>query len=67
MKAYLKFDLPEEEEEHKRAVEGWKCHLSLWEFDQFLRTEHKYNDVAVAQSYRDHLREILADNGIVLD
>lgn len=44
MKAILEFNLDEEREQFDNACNGtkWKC--LVWEFDQHLRTQIKYND-----------------------
>jgi len=39
----------------------------LWEFDQWLRSEVKYNENEDAQKYRDKLREFMNENNISLD
>ena len=67
VKATLEFNLPEETEEFKKCADGSIYYSCLWEFDNFLRSEYKYNNVEIASAYRDHLREIIDSKGLSLD
>jgi hypothetical protein len=72
MKAILKFDLPEENHEFLNATQGAKMRSVLWEFDQWLRSKVKYEDLnddqyQVYQGCRDHLRTLLYEENIDLD
>jgi len=72
MKAILKFDLPEENHEFLNATQGAKMRSVLWEFDQWLRSKVKYEDLnddqyQVYQGCRDHLRSLLYEENIDLD
>jgi hypothetical protein len=55
------------------AINGYKFKLALWDLDQFLRSELKYNDKLTAEQYdyaemlRDKLREILNDYQIQIE
>jgi hypothetical protein len=42
MKATLEYDLPDEQEEFEKAVNGGKYAYIIWELDQFLRANTKY-------------------------
>jgi len=64
MKATLKFDLPEEENEFNAALKGKKLAIAVWEFDSYLRNKVKYEDRNEFQEVRDKLWECLADNSI---
>lgn len=70
MKATLTFD---EEEDLLTAINGYKYKLALWDLDQFLRGELKYNDKLTAEQYdyaemlRDKLREILNDYNLQIE
>lgn len=70
MKATLTFD---EEEDLLTAINGYKYKLALWDLDQFLRSELKYNDKLTAEKYnyaemlRDKLREILNDYNLQIE
>lgn len=72
MKAILKFDLPEENHEFLNATQGAKMRSVLWEFDQWLRSKVKYEDLnddqyQVYQGCRDQLRTLLYEENIDLD
>ena len=72
MKAILKFNLPEENHEFLNATQGAKMRSVLWEFDQWLRSKVKYEDLnddqyQVYQGCRDHLRTLLYEDNIDLD
>ena len=63
-KATLEFDLPQEQEDHQAAVDGWKYKAALNALDQFLRNEIKHGDHGGAakntfQIVRDTLRETM--------
>lgn len=70
MTATLTFD---EEDELLTALQGYKYKLALWDLDQFLRGEMKYNDILTAEEYnyaellREKLHEILNDYHIALE
>lgn len=72
MKAILKFDLPEENHEFLNATQGANMRSVLWEFNEWLRTKVKYEDLnddqyQVYQGCRDHLRTLLYEENIDLD
>jgi len=72
MKAKLIFDLPEENHEWKNAIDGSSMRSTLWEYDQWLRSKIKYEDLdneqyQVYQGCRDHLRTLLIENNIDID
>jgi hypothetical protein len=70
MKAILEFNLPEDQIDFDLAVKGTKYYSALWEMDQWLRSQIKYNDKltdeqhAVYQVCRDELRECMDENGV---
>jgi len=41
-KAILEFNLPEEEQEHRDAIEGTMWKLAMWDIDQILRNAIKH-------------------------
>jgi hypothetical protein len=43
MKAILEFNLPEEKEDFDFATKGINYYSALVEFDNWLRSEYKYN------------------------
>lgn len=61
MKATLKFNLPEENDEYYMAVNGNKFQLVLWDLDQYLRNEIKYNDKEELQPIRNKIYELMED------
>jgi hypothetical protein len=44
MEAILKFNLPDDQDDFRYAVEGTKWYLVVHTFDQYLRSRIKYND-----------------------
>ena len=75
MKAKLIFNLPEEQPEFEMATNGSKMHSVLWEMDQWLRTQYKYmsdneyseDKYETYEKCREHLREIMLENGVKFD
>jgi hypothetical protein len=72
-KVTFEFDSQEESEDIRTALDGYKYKLVIWDLDQHLRAEIKYNDklpCEVAQAYenlRDKLREFLNDYSINIE
>jgi len=64
-KVTIKFNLPEESFELERATKSLDISLALWDIDQYLRSEIKYQKEF--QKVRDKLHEIMGDHGIDLD
>jgi len=75
MEAILKFNLPEDHVEFELAVNGAKAQAALWEMDQWLRAQYKYmpdseyseDKYNTFEKCRDHLREIMVENGLNFD
>jgi len=69
MKAILEFNLPEEEAEHKLALDGGKWMSVCHEFDHWLRSIHKYADreTLKVEEVRARLYEEIASSGLSLD
>lgn len=67
MKAVIEFNLDEEYDQHLYKVMNAAPDLvmALQEFDQKLRTMHKYEDVADAYNYREIFRLILDEHNVV--
>ena len=60
MKAILKFDLPEEQEEFDCAINGTKWQASMQNLDNYLRNELKYKDAGEDyEKIREELHSIL--------
>ena len=72
MKAILKFNLPEENEEFQAAVNGLNYKSAIWDYDQWLRSEMKYSELPY-QTYkayetcRKELRKILEEDNIRIE
>ncbi len=66
----MTFKLPEERDEFEYAKDGLARSTILSEFDSYLRSRLKYEELteevaAALQAARDKLHEIKSDNGIV--
>lgn len=72
MKVKLIFNLPEDLDDYKMANNASSMYSSIWEMDQWLRSEIKYNGKLTDdqhESYekcRDKLNKILIENNIEL-
>lgn len=74
MKAILEFNMDDGEnrDNFDNAVNGWKWKQAVWEIDQWLRSEVKYNDNLSEEQYkiydstRDKIRDILGESGLTL-
>lgn len=70
MKALLEFNLPEDQEQFTEAVNGTKWSCAVWEYDQYLRTQIKYNDNLSDDEHkafeqaREKLYEIMNENNL---
>jgi hypothetical protein len=55
------------------AINGYKFKLALWQLDQFLRSEMKYNDKLTSEQYdyaemvRNKLHEFINDFNLTLE
>ena len=73
MKATLEFNLPDDQDDFQDAVNGQKWRLMVWDFDQKLRSQLKYNDKLSSEQYkvyeeiRDLLWEKIGEEGLSLD
>ena len=73
MKATLEFNLPDDQDDFQDAVNGQKWRLMVWNFDQKLRSQLKYNDKLSPEQYkvyeeiRDLLWEKIGEEGLSLD
>ena len=72
MKATLTFNLPDDQHEYDFANNGSYYYSVIWDFDQFLRSEVRYNENITeaerdyAEMLREKLREILDENNVKL-
>ena len=74
MKAILEFNLPDEQSEFTTACTGAKWVHSMWELDQWLRSQMKYHDHEMSEDeynayerVRDKLYEVMSNNNISFD
>jgi hypothetical protein len=72
MKAILEFDLPEENAEHKLAVNAGNYYAVLWDIDQYLRSKLKHGDLKdeqyeVLEKTREELRDLMNTYNVTLD
>ena len=51
MEAILKFNLddPDDKLNHRKAIDGEKAHLVIWEINQWLRKKLKYEQISDEQ------------------
>jgi len=66
MKAILEFNLPEDNQEFELHTKASKMYCTLWDLDQWLRSEIKNKDKEL-DDVRDKLRELMYDNRIDFD
>ena len=72
-KVTLEFDPTEDREDMESAINGWKWKMLVWDLDQHLRTELKYNDAVTGEVYaalekiRERLHELKTDSGLTLE
>ena len=64
MKATLEFNLPEDKEDFDFATKGINYYSALYEFDNWLRSEYKYNGNEPMFEVRKKLNEFINDNNI---
>jgi len=65
MEAILKFNLPEETEEHQIALDGWKYKSVTEDLFNFLRRSEKNDKYELTtQEVREKLVELLSDVGV---
>lgn len=68
----LKFK-EDEFEDARTALDGWKWKIAMWDLDQHLRNEIKYNEKSSAETdrayeaIRDKIREILHDSNLNIE
>ena len=72
-KVTLEFDPMDEREDMESAINGWKWKMLVWDLDQHLRKELKYNDKLIGEAYeavekiRETLHELKSESGLTLD
>ena len=72
-KVNLEFNTDEEREDMESAINGWKWKMLVWDLDQHLRSELKYNVELKGEAYeavekiREKLHELKSESGLSLD
>mgnify|MGYP000910221002 FL=1 len=64
MKAILEFNLPEDKENFDFATNGINYYSALCEFDNWLRSEYKYNGNEPMFEVRKKLNEFINENNV---
>ena len=64
MKAILEFNLPEDQDDFNYATNGFNYYMALYEMDQWLRSEYKYNGNEPMYKVREKLNQIINDNNV---
>lgn len=69
MKAILEFNLPEEQAEHKLALDGFKWMAICHELDQWLRSleKHEGQHTLKVDEARSRLHEEMASSGLTFE
>ena len=73
MEAILKFNLPDDQDDFRFAVEGTKWYLVVHTFDEYLRSQIKHNDNLTDEEYgllekvREELRSTINENQLSLE
>lgn len=68
MIATLKFKLPEEQSDYYLATKGFDSFYCLWDLDQYLRGELKYQEnPADTETIREKLHELMEERNINFD
>lgn len=71
MKAKLTFNIPDEQEEFKAALDGASLSCALHDIDQYLRSQLKHYDLSdevanKVQEIRDELHSILSNYNLAI-
>jgi hypothetical protein len=66
MKAILEFNLPEQKDEYDFANNGINYYSALVEFDNWLRSEYKYNGNEPMFEVRVKLQQFINKNNVKL-
>jgi hypothetical protein len=73
MEVVIKFSDEDAAEDAKVALDGYKWKAALWELDQHLRSEIKYNEQLSSEvdeafeKLRGKIREILSENDLQME
>ena len=72
MKAILEFNLPEEQDDHRVALDGWKWRAVVSDIADQLRSALKYDEKLTPESnafldkFREELFQLIADRNLNL-
>jgi hypothetical protein len=72
VKAFLKFNLPEEQSEHRLALDGWKWRSVVSDIADKLRSALKYDDGLTPETetylekFREEFFQLLEDRSLNL-
>ena len=66
MKTIIEFNLPEDKQDFDFVYNAVNYYSALVEFDQWLRSEYKYNGNEAMFEVRQKLNEIINDNNITI-
>jgi len=64
MKAILEFNLPQDKEDFDYATNGFNYYMALYQMDEWLRGEYKYNGNEPMYKVREKLNQIINDNNV---
>ena len=67
MKAILEFSLPEEQDEHRAAVDGAKWKYALHDVHEFIRQRLKHDAPVTADEIVQAIREEVESRGLQWD
>ena len=73
MEVIIKFSDEDAASDAQVALDGWKWKSSIWELDQYLRAEIKYDEnlssevIKAYEELRDKIREIISDNNLTME
>ena len=67
MKAILKFDMPEDQDDFDAAMDGLDWRIVAWELSKYINNEIEYRNAGAEMvKVRDELNELIKDNNLVL-
>jgi len=70
-KVTLEFDSLEDSDDVKYALYGWKYAFVIDELDQYYRSIYKYSEIGseieMAEQVRNKIRQIMHENGLMME
>jgi hypothetical protein len=73
MKVIIEFTDEDAASDAQVALDGWKYRAAIWDIDQYLRNEVKYNEKLPSEvdeafeKLRGKIREILSENDLQME